>query len=141
MREVHRSVTVDATPEKVFDLVSNVAGYPEFIDSCTRARVVKQGTDETTAELTLNQGVISDDYRVRLQLDRPGNITMHFDIEAPLRLQAQWRFTAMDQNQCRVDMIARYAASSRAKEFLLKPIAKRISAQLIDAVAARAAKL
>lgn len=140
MREIRLSGTAGAPPGRVFDLVANVPGYPDVIDSCTAARVLSEADNEIGAELTLRQGLSEDTYPVRLRLEPPGGVTMSFEGDAPVRLDARWQFTAQGGEQCRIDMTARYEASSRSKEFLLKPLVQRICSQLLDAVVAAAAK-
>ena len=138
MREIHLSATTDASPEDVFELVANVAGYPDVIDSCTASTVLSEDDDAVTAELTLRQGPSEGTYPVRLQLDRPGGVTMKFEGDAPVRLDAEWRFAGQGDAQCRIDLTARYKASGWSQELILKPIVQRMCSQLLDAVVAAA---
>ncbi len=140
MREIRLSATAGAPPPRVFELLADVPGYPDVIDNCTAARVLSEADNDIDTELTLRQGLSEDTYHVRVRLEPPGGVTMNFDGDAPLRLDIQWQFAAQGEERCRIDMTARYKASSRSKEFFFKPLVQRMCSQLLDAVVAAAAK-
>jgi ribosome-associated toxin RatA of RatAB toxin-antitoxin module len=138
MRTIQRSVTVNAPAQRVFDIVANVSEYPDFVDNCVKANTTSADPENLCAELTLRQGRADEDYNIELQLDRPSSILMTFDVEPPMSLEAEWRFEALDDERCRLDITASYRAGSFAKELLVKPILQRVCTQLSDAVAREA---
>jgi ribosome-associated toxin RatA of RatAB toxin-antitoxin module len=138
MRCIEQDAVVNASAERVFDIVANVSAYPDFVASCLRARATQEGGDQVEAELTLRQGISDEDYNVRLQLERPDNIRMTFVVEPPMALEVMWTFEALDDHRCRLGLKASYEAGGFAKELMFKPMLQRVCDQLSDAIACEA---
>lgn len=138
MRCIEQDAVVNASAERVFDIVANVSAYPDFVESCLRARATPVEQDQLQAELTLRQGLSDEDYNVKLQLERPDNILMTFLVERPMALEVKWTFEALDDNRCRLGVKASYEAGGFAKELMFKPMLQRVCDQLSGAIACEA---
>jgi ribosome-associated toxin RatA of RatAB toxin-antitoxin module len=138
MRCIEQDAVVNASAERVFDIVANVSAYPDFVASCLRARAKKEEQNQLQAELTLRQGMSDEDYNVKLQLERPNNILMTFDVGPPMALEVKWTFEALDDDRCRLGLKASYEAGGFAKELMFKPMLQRVCTQLAEAVACEA---
>ena len=138
MRCIEQGAVINASAERVFEIVANVSAYPDFVESCLRARATQEEQNQLQAELTLRQGLSDEDYNIDLQLERPSNILMTFDVDPPMVLEVKWTFEALDDNRCRLGLKASYEAGGFAKELMFKPMLQRVCTQLSDAIACEA---
>jgi coenzyme Q-binding protein COQ10 len=83
---------VPYTPEQLFDLVADVAKYPQFLPWCIGARV--RGVTEVglVADLTIGFGPFRESFTSRVTLDRPRRVNVRYE-NGPFRyLNNQWDF-------------------------------------------------
>jgi len=80
-------------PEQLFDLVADVAKYPEFLPWCVAARIRSQTEHELVADLTIGFGPFRESFTSRVNLDRPQRLKVRYE-NGPFRyLNNQWGFT------------------------------------------------
>lgn len=56
MKTIHKSVLIWFSAQEMFDLVTDVPSYPQFLPWCDRARVVITHEDGVTAEIGMALG-------------------------------------------------------------------------------------
>jgi ribosome-associated toxin RatA of RatAB toxin-antitoxin module len=57
------SITIDAAPEAVLEVIRDVASYPEWTGGISRATVLEEGTDgPAKVAFAMNQSGLSDEY-------------------------------------------------------------------------------
>lgn len=79
-------------PEQLFDLVADVAKYPEFLPWCVAARVRSRTATELMADLTIGYGPFRESFTSRDTLDRPGRIDVRY-AKGPFKyLNNTWLF-------------------------------------------------
>lgn len=79
-------------PEQLFDLVADVARYPEFLPWCVGARVRSRTETEEIADLTIGFGPFRESFTSRVSLDRPRVVKVRYE-KGPFRyLNNQWEF-------------------------------------------------
>ena len=80
------------TPEQVFDLVADIARYPEFLPWIQAMRISSTEGNVVTADMVVGFKMVRERFTSRVTLDRPR--TIHVDyIAGPLRyLRNDWRF-------------------------------------------------
>src|SRR5690625_5911143 len=76
MPTVKRSVIVPYTPEQMFDLVSDVARYPEFMPWCGGADVMEQDESGMTASIMIKIARISQNFTTKNTHDYPNRIQL-----------------------------------------------------------------
>src|SRR4051812_17287691 len=59
------------TTQQVFDLVSDIERYPEFLPWCRAARIIERKDNEMLGELVISFSHLSERYTSRIILDRP----------------------------------------------------------------------
>lgn len=83
-------------PRQLFDLVADVARYPEFLPWCTAARVRKREGNLEIAELVIGFGPFREKFvsRVTLSPDHASGPSIHtVGIDGPFRrLTSRWVF-------------------------------------------------
>lgn len=84
------------TPEQMFDLVSDVRRYPEFLPWCVGAQVVSRAEGELIADLTIGFKMFRETFRSRVTLERPHHVHVEY-LTGPFRyLNNHWRFTPVE---------------------------------------------
>lgn len=138
MHTVQRSVLVPYSRSQMFDLVADVAKYPEFMPWCGGAVVHKHDEKEMEASITISIAGIKQTFTTRNEHDYPRLITFHL-VNGPFStLTGNWEFQELDEHACKVIYVMDYAFSSRTLETVVGPIFNRIASSFIDSFTQRA---
>ena len=138
MHRVNRSILVTYSAEQMFDLVSDVDRYPEFLPWCGSAQVRPLGDD--AVEAATDPAEVDRDRRfaTRNVHVRPNEIRMQL-VDGPFRrLEGQWRFRVLRPDACRVELLLRYEFASGLLGRAIAPVFDGISASLVDSFSQRA---
>lgn len=138
MKTVHKSVLIWYSPKEMFQLVTDVAAYPEFLPWCDRASVLEHSDQGMLAEIGIAFGGIHQRFRTRNQHVLDQQVSMQL-VEGPFTdLQGQWQFVALGQQRaCRVELTLRYGFEGRLAA-LISPVFDKIADSMVDAFVARA---
>jgi ribosome-associated toxin RatA of RatAB toxin-antitoxin module len=138
MREMTRSALVARSPELVYRLVEDVERYPEFVPSCTEARVLERSASEMVARLAVRRGPLRTQFTTRNRLEPARSIHMDL-VEGPFRLlEGNWTFTPVASNGCRIELALRFQFSNLLKSALFEPLFEETAASLVRAFVGRA---
>lgn len=141
MKTVHKSVLLWYSPQEMFDLVTRVSDYPEFLPWCDHARVVETHEDGVTAEVGISFSGIRQQFTT-LNRHVPGREVWMKLIKGPFsRLDGHWSFKPVgegDQRACKVELKLHYGFSNAVLGKLVGPVFDRIAATLVDAFVKRA---
>jgi len=141
MHTVERSVIVPYTPAQMFDLVSDVAKYPEFMPWCGGAEVLSESESGMTASIMIRIARISQSFTTRNTHDYPNRIHLEL-VDGPFsNLTGDWKFSPLGEDGCKIDFVMQYQFSSRALEVVVGPIFNRIATSFIDSFTERANEL
>lgn len=89
--------------EQMFDLVADVARYPEFLPWVVATRVRSDSATEMVADMLVGFKALREKFTSKVVKERPGLIRVHY-LDGPLRdLDNVWRFEADGPHGCRVD--------------------------------------
>ncbi len=143
MKHVNKSVLVWYSAQEMFDLVVDVAQYPQFLPWCDQAQVLQEHADGMTARLGLAFAGLRHAFTTRNTHFQDQEVRMNL-VDGPFsHLEGKWRFadlkpTASDSKACRATLDLTYAFEGRTAELVLSPVFDRIAATLVDAFLARA---
>lgn len=144
MKTVHKSVLIWYSPQEMFDLVTDVASYPQFLPWCDHAAVRGQDADGMTAEVGIALAGVHKTFVTRNTHEAGRRVTMTL-VEGPFsHLDGDWRFIPVGdgtQRACKVELDLRYGFSSRTLATLVGPVFDRIAGSLVEAFVARAEKV
>jgi ribosome-associated toxin RatA of RatAB toxin-antitoxin module len=126
----------------MFDLVADVARYPEFMPWCGGAQVSQRDENGMQASITISIAGIRQTFTTRNEHDYPHVITFRL-VDGPFsQLTGKWQFIDLGDGQaCKVLYTMEYAFSSRALEAVVGPIFNRIATSFIDSFTQRAQKV
>lgn len=141
MPEVNRSVLVGYAPAQMFDLVDAVERYPEFLPWCGGATVSSRDAVTTRATLLISFRGIRQSFTTENTKRAPHAMIMQL-VEGPFnKLDGSWRFTALADRGCKVELNLRYEFSSRLIEKVIGPVFGHIAGTLLDAFVGRARQI
>ncbi|MCW5723677.1 MAG: type II toxin-antitoxin system RatA family toxin [Maricaulaceae bacterium] len=133
------------SPDDVFDLVTDVRGYPGFIGPMTALRVLEEqvadGSGELTAEARVRFKFVSERFVTRVRYDRASRRVDVSLIEGPFRkLDNAWRIHALADGSALIDFQIRYEFANPLLTMLLQANRERAVTYLVNAFEAEAAR-
>ena len=141
MKTVTKSVLIWYSPEEMFNLVTDVASYPQFLPWCDRASVQSRDDTGMTAQVGISFSGIRQSFTTR-NTHVPGREVHMQLIDGPFsQLEGQWKFLPVgegDQRACRIEFELRYGFSNIALATLIGPVFDRIAGSMVDAFVKRA---
>ncbi|MDX1444008.1 MAG: type II toxin-antitoxin system RatA family toxin [Gammaproteobacteria bacterium] len=141
MREVNRSALVPHSAEAMFDLVNDVARYPEFLPWCRSSRVVEESDSHMIATIEVAKGGIHQSFTTRNTLERPTRLQLQLE-NGPFRhLKGEWRFEPLDENACKVELHLEFEFSNRLISMAFGPVFNQVCESMLDAFVKRARQL
>ena len=133
-------------PDEIFELVGDVAKYPEFLPWCTGARVrekQKTATGETmVADLMIGFKMVREKFTSRVTLDRP-SLRIDVDyLQGPFKhLKNHWTFSATTSGACQIDFHLEFEFSSVLLQKLIGVLFHEAVRRMVAAFEARAYQL
>lgn len=141
MKTVQKTVLIWYSAEQMFDLVTAVDRYPQFLPWCDHASVLQQDADGMTAEIGIAFAGIRQRFTTRNTHTAGRHVGMQL-IKGPFsRLQGDWNFTPVgdgSESACKVELVLRYGFSNAALAAVVGPVFDRIAGNLVDAFVKRA---
>ncbi|MFP6710194.1 MAG: type II toxin-antitoxin system RatA family toxin [Rhodospirillales bacterium] len=101
------------SPKQMFDLVSNVADYPEFLPWCVGTRIKSQDDQQIVADMVIGYKMFRERFTSRVQLSSPDRIDVVYE-DGPFKyLNNHWIFIAEDDGSCTVDFYVDFEFHSK----------------------------
>lgn len=143
MKHVRKSVLLWYSPREMYELVTDVASYPQFLPWCSAAEVVAQHEDGVTARLGLAYLGVRHAFTTRNHHSAPDSVAVHL-VDGPFSLlEGNWLFKPIgrpgsEQHACKIEFDLRYAFASLPLETVLSPVFGRIADTFVDSFVRRA---
>ncbi len=141
MKTVQKSVLIWYSPQEMFDLVTSVQQYPQFLPWCDHTRVLEQDDNGMLAEVGIALSGIRHSFVTR-NLHEPGRRVQMQLVKGPFsRLDGDWHFHAVgdgSQRAARVELLLNYGFDSVTLSKVVGPVFDRIAASMVDAFVKRA---
>jgi coenzyme Q-binding protein COQ10 len=124
--------------DQIYDMVADVAHYPEFLPWVVAMRIRSDSETEALADMIVGFKGLREKFTSRVIKDRPLRVTVDY-IEGPLRhLHNEWQFTPEGDGQCRVDFMVDFSFRSKMFEALAGQMFDTALRKMIGAFEARA---
>lgn len=135
---VDRQALVPYSAQQMFDLVDDVASYPQFLPWCRAATVIERRADEVIATLKVHKGALHTRFTTRNTLEPPHAIRLAL-VDGPFRaLDGAWQFEPIADKGSRVRLKLGFAFANPLNAWLLEPVFEHTCASLVDAFVKRA---
>ncbi|MGA0882195.1 MAG: type II toxin-antitoxin system RatA family toxin [Burkholderiaceae bacterium] len=138
MAEVVKTVLVPYSAQEMFDLVSDVGAYPDFLPWCGGTSVEPQTDGSRLEQVQIAFKGLRQSFTTRNR-HIPGeriDMTLH---EGPFKaLTGAWVFIPLNERACKVSFSLSYHFSSKILEKLVGPVFEQITTSFVDAFVQRA---
>jgi ribosome-associated toxin RatA of RatAB toxin-antitoxin module len=149
VKTVNKSVLIWYSARQMFDLVTDVGQYPQFLPWCDHANAAPpMGPVESAqvmAQVGIRFGGVRQSFSTRNthSIDATGVHHVHLElVQGPFsKLDGVWLFTPVggpEQNACRVVLQLNYDFDSATLAALVGPVFDKIASSLVDAFVKRA---
>jgi coenzyme Q-binding protein COQ10 len=133
------------TPEQMFNLVADVARYPEFLPWCMGARIREQQADMLLADLMIGFKMVREKFTSRVWLHRAERCIDVEYINGPFRtLKNHWTFyddPTAGPHGCRIEFFLEFEFSSLMLQKLIGVLFHEAVRRMVAAFEARAKQL
>lgn len=149
MKQVRKTVLLWYSPREIYDLVTAVERYPEFLPWCAAADVLERHDDGMTARLSLSYAGLRHAFTTRNTHELNSRVRMQL-VDGPFSLlDGDWHFLPLNKpgttpadgaepQACKIEFELRYAFSSFALEAVVSPVFDRIANTFVDSFVKRA---
>ena len=135
---IRKSALLYYSAQQMYELVNDVAAYPEFIEDCVASSVIEQSADHMVASLSLKKAGVALDFTTRNTLQPPDAISLQLE-EGPFSAFAgQWQFIALGESACKVSLYLEFALSGAVRASLAARLLESVGNSLVDAFSQRA---
>jgi ribosome-associated toxin RatA of RatAB toxin-antitoxin module len=142
LKVVERSAIVPFTAAQMYQLVNDVASYPQFLPWCKSGRIIEEiSPTETLAAMSIERGVLRSEFTTRNQLQPDRDIVMNL-AEGPFRsLTGHWQFIPIGERGSRVSFRVEFEFRNPLTAAAFNTVFESLCGTIVDAFAARARKI
>lgn len=138
MAEIEKTVLVSYSAEKMFNLVDDVAKYPEFLPWCDGTTVVHLSETVTHATVNINYHHVKHSFSTENKRNSPLLIEMNL-LNGPFEhLDGHWRFIPLSDEACKIEFRLHYTFSHKILEKLVGPVFHMIANSFVESFIGRA---
>ncbi|MFA7603014.1 MAG: type II toxin-antitoxin system RatA family toxin [Novosphingobium sp.] len=141
MPSSHEVRRLPYSAEQMFDLVADVAHYPEFLPWVMATRVRSDSETELVADMLVGFSAIREKFTSRVEKRRPEEIRVHY-VDGPLRdLDNRWLFRPLGPHECEIDFTVEFSFRNALFEKMAGQYFDRAFRKMVAAFETRAAAL
>lgn len=138
MAVVNRSALVMFSASQMYDLVNDVASYPEFLPGCVGSRIVSADGNKMVASVDVAKAGITKTFTTENTLVLNERVEMRL-VDGPFKkLQGGWTFLALDDTACKVALDLDFEFSNKLAELAFGKIFNELAANMVSAFTQRA---
>lgn len=138
MPQVHKTIVLPYSAEKMYDLVEKVENYPEFLPWCGGAIVHHRTETSLEASIVVSFKALQQSFRTFNQNTRPSKMLMEFK-DGPFRyLRGSWFFEPISADEVRVLFDLDYEFSNKLFSLAIGPVFSILAQTFIDGFVERA---
>lgn len=141
MRRLHKSLVMPYRVEQIYDIVADVAAYPQFLPWCGGARLLSSEGDEVEAEITIAKGPVKVAFSTVNRLTIAERIDMRLKKGPFKQLTGGWTFEPLTEQSCRVTLALNFEFNNRLLAMTVGAVFEQVISSLIDAFLVRAKEL
>jgi ribosome-associated toxin RatA of RatAB toxin-antitoxin module len=138
MASVSKSVLVEHSAQRMFDLVERAEDYPQFLPWCGGTAILERTATAAVVRIEINFHGVRAHFTTANRNEPPERIVIRLQ-DGPFRqLDGTWRFQSLGPSACKVQFDLRYEFAGTALERLVGPVFNHIATTFIDAFVKRA---
>lgn len=129
------------TPEQMFDLVSAVDKYPEFLPWCLASRITSREGNVFYADLVIGYKMVREKFGSRVTALRPDHIHVEY-LSGPMKhLSNHWRFLPERDGTCTIDFYVDFEFKNPVLQKLIAVFFEEAVKRMVGAFDTRAQEL
>ncbi len=129
------------TPEQLFELVSDVEKYPEFLPWCISCKILSRENNVFNADLVIGYKMFRETFRSKVTLNGPDHLHVEY-VKGPMKhLSNHWRFMRQDDGSCEIDFYVDFEFKNMFFQSLMGAFFNEIVRRMVAAFEARARQL
>ena len=138
MPGIRETRSLPYSAEQMFDLVADVARYPEFLPWVVATRVKSDSDTEMVADMLVGFKALREKFTSRVIKDRPNRIEVIY-VDGPMKdLDNIWRFIPRADGGCDLDFCVDFTFKNMMFEMLAGQYFDRAFRKLVAAFEERA---
>jgi ribosome-associated toxin RatA of RatAB toxin-antitoxin module len=141
MALVEKTVLIEQSAARMFELVDRCEDYPAFLPWCSRTEVKFRDEQKTVGTLHINYHSVKSSFTTENDKEFPLSMKIRL-VDGPFRrLEGYWHFKALAENACKIEFKLHYEFSSKLFEKVIGPVFNHIANTFVDAFVRRAAQM
>ena len=141
MPGIRETRSLPYSAEQMFDLVADVARYPEFLPWVVATRVRSDDGTELLADMLVGFKALREKFTSRVLKARPERLEVIY-IDGPMRdLDNVWHFRPLPDGGCEIDFSVEFSFKNKMFEMLAGQYFDRAFRKLVTAFETRADEL
>lgn len=138
MPSIHRSALMPYSAQAMFEVVNNVAEYPEFLPWCAEVKIKTLNEGCMEASILMKKAGVNHWFTTKNTIETNKKIEMTL-IDGPFkRLDGVWEFIEFDPQASKIQLDLNFEFSHGLGTALIAPVFTRIANTLVDSFCARA---
>jgi len=138
MTIINRSALLPHKSSAMFDMVNDIESYPQYMDGCVGATILRRDTDLIEARLDLAKGGISQSFSTRNHLEGCEAITLEL-LEGPFEFfEGRWGFQELGEAACKISLELEFKVNSKILGVAATKLFELVTNNLVDALGKRA---
>lgn len=141
MTVISRSALVTHSAQAMYDLVNDVASYPEFMDGCVGVEIFEHNEHSMLARLDLKKAGMQISFVTRNRLEAPHQIEMKLQ-DGPFKMfKGLWSFKSLTESACKVSLDLEFEFSRKGLGLAGSSLFAGVANNLVDSLCQRADKV
>jgi ribosome-associated toxin RatA of RatAB toxin-antitoxin module len=148
MKSLNKSVLIWYSPQQMFDVVTDVAKYSEFLPWCHESSVIEQSSSGMKASIGMSLAGYKQSFTTHNQhiQKADGGLAVEMDlVDGPFsKLGGTWSFDPIagsDKPACKVTLNLNYEIRSMLLQMAIGAAFEKIAGSMVDSFVARAKKI
>ncbi|UYP31333.1 type II toxin-antitoxin system RatA family toxin [Pseudomonas sp. Z8(2022)] len=138
---IQRSALLPYPAQALYDLVNDVASYPQFLPWCSASEVLEVSETHMLASLEVAKGGIGQRFVTRNALLPTQRIEMNLQEGPFTSLNGVWEFKALGEKACKISLDLTFDYAGPLVRATLGPLFNQAANTMVDAFCQRAKQL
>ncbi len=138
MPQIERSALVFYSCKQMFELVNDVASYPQFLPGCSASQVLSVDGNVQTARLEVSKIGLRQHFTTQNTLFPYHKVTLQL-VDGPFKfLRGGWTFQPLNEQACKVILSLEFEFTNKLVELAFGKVFTELTGLMVQAFTERA---
>ncbi len=138
MKRIQRSTELPFGARQMYDLVNDVAAYPEFLPWCGAVQIHERTETRQRATLELVRNGLRKSFTTINTMVPGERIEVMLDKGPFRRLHGDWQFRSLGEQRCRIDFRMEFEFAGALLDMALGPLFTQVTETMVESFRRRA---